>query len=86
MIGEASDDGRSAYILVRAKGFFGAVQSNFLQIDLDEATDSTQVTVFHKNNVEGQRQFLVEVGHWLDGDVDFCFAKPFMTKRDPDSE
>jgi hypothetical protein len=80
--GEISADGRSAYILVRAKGFFGAVQTNFLQIDLDESAGGTQVTVFHKNNVKAQRDFLTEVEHWLDGNLSFCYAKPFMDKRD----
>src|SRR5688500_1433371 len=44
--GELSADGRSAYIVVRAKGFFGAVQTNFLQIDIQEAAGTTNVTAF----------------------------------------
>ncbi len=73
VIGEIAPDKRTAYIAVRAKGFFGAVQDNFLQVDLiGQEAGGTRLTVFYKNDVKIQRQFVDEVEHWLGGQLDYC--------------
>lgn len=84
--GKMSLDGRSAYIAVTVVGFFGATRSNFLQIDIEGREDGADVLVFHRNNVKGQRGFITEVKHWLDGDMAFCEPKPLMVKETPKSE
>ena len=81
VLGELSAEGESAYIVVRARGFFGALQTNFLQIDLRKVTAGTSMDVYHKDNVSGQRDFFVEVEHWLKGDVGYCEAKPFVRRK-----
>lgn len=86
VVGELSPDRASAYIVVRARGFFGALQSNFLQIDLAKESAGTTVVVYHKNDVSGQREFFVEVEHWLKGDVSYCEAKPFIRKKSAGDE
>lgn len=79
--GELSSDGKSAFISVRAKGGLGLLQSNFLQIDLHQRSDATQVDLYHKNNVKAQRAFITEAEHWLAGDLAWCSPKPFMRKK-----
>jgi hypothetical protein len=78
VVGEISPDDSSAYIAVRAKGFFGAVQDNFLQIDLISRGDKTHLDVYYKNNVKGQRQFVGQVDRWLKGGLDYCDPDPFF--------
>lgn len=81
--GDLAADGSSAWIVVRATGFFGAVDSGFLQIDLVQTDGASRVDVFHKNNVKGQREFISEVEHWLQGEMDHCHKQPFIRKQKP---
>jgi hypothetical protein len=80
VLGELSGDGQSAYVLVRVKGMFGALQSNFLQIDLAGAMDGSHLDVFYKNNVKGQKQFVGQVEHWLNGELNYCDPDPLIRK------
>ena len=81
VLGELSADAESSYVVVRAKGFFGAIQSNFLQIDLNADSTGTRLDVYWQNNVKGQKALAIEVDHWLKGDLSYCEPKPFMQKR-----
>ena len=78
--GRRSEDGRSAYIQVRARGAFGWLESAFLQVDLDSIEQGTQVTAYHKRNVELQQSFLMRVNGWVAGDSKPCPPDPFMRK------
>jgi hypothetical protein len=78
--GQRSEDGRSAYIQVRARSAFGWLESAFLQVDLDSIEEGTQVTAYHKRNVELQRSFLTRVNDWVAGDSKPCPPDPFMRK------
>jgi len=80
VLGDSASDKKSGYILVQAKGFFGALKSNFLQIDVNEDAAGSSVTVYYKNRVKGQEQFVGQVEHWLNGDLSFCDSHPFMRK------
>ena len=79
-VGEIDDNQRRASIMVRARGAMGLLQSNFLQIDLEQDPAGTRITAFHRNNVKAQREFMGEVGAWLAGDWTFCEPKPFVRR------
>ncbi|MBD9480112.1 hypothetical protein [Pseudoxanthomonas sp. PXM02] len=78
--GERSEDGRSAYIQVRARSAFGWIESAFLQVDLDSIELGTRVTAYHERNVELQRSFLTHVNDWVAGNSKSCPPDPFMRK------
>lgn len=81
--GELNPDGTQAHVIVQVRAAFGLRYADFLQVDLDRESDRTKVAVYYRNDVKAQRDYAVEVQHWLDGDNSWCAPSPSKRKPKP---